>query len=78
MDKKTEEIKKEKNQIYEEIEIEKDYDYKFNVLIIGDTLVGKSCLFFHFEDNKFHESFSPTIGLDLRSKLMKVKVKILN
>ena len=48
MDKKTEEIKKEKNQIYEEIEIEKDYDYKFNVLIIGDTLVGKSCLFLPF------------------------------
>ena len=37
--------------------------------------MGKSCLFFHFEDNKFHESFSPTIGLDLRSKLMKVKGK---
>ena len=73
MDKKNEQIEKEKNQINEKIY--KDYDYRFKVSIIGDSFVGKSCLLLHFVDNAFSENFVPTIGVDFRIKKMKVKEK---
>ena len=73
MDKKNEQIEKEKNQINEKIY--KDYDYRFKVSIIGDSDVGKSCLLFHFEDNAFHKNLVPTIGVDFHTKKMKVKEK---
>ena len=73
MDKKNEQIEKEKNQINEKIY--KDYDYSFKVSIIGDSGVGKSCLLLHFEDNAFNENFVPTIGVDVHIKKMKVKEK---
>ena len=73
MDKKNEQIEKEKNQINEKIY--KDYDYRFKVSIIGDSGVGKSCLLLHFKDNAFNENLVPTIGVDFHIKKMKVKEK---
>ena len=74
MDKKNEQIEKEKNQILNE-KIYKDYDYRFKVSIIGDSGAGKSCLLLHFKDNAFNENFVPTIGVDVHIKKMKVKEK---
>ena len=73
MDKKNEQIEKEKNQINEKIY--KDYDYRFKVSIIVDSGVGKSCLLLHFEDNAFNENLVPTIGVEFHIKKMKVKEK---
>jgi len=71
MDKKTEQIKKEKNQKNEESEI----DDRFKITLIGDSGAGKSCLLLRFSDNEFQENFIPTIGVDFRSKNIKVKEK---
>ena len=71
MDKKTEQIKKEKNQTNEESEIE----YIFKITLIGDSGTGKSCLLLRFGDNAFEENFVSTIGVDFRIKKIKVKEK---
>ena len=71
MDKKTEQIKKEKNQKNEEIKI----DNTFKITLIGDSGAGKSCLLLRFSDNKFQKNFYSTIGVDFRFKNIKVKEK---
>ena len=71
MDKKTEQIKKEKNQKNEEIKI----DNTFKITLIGDSGAGKSCLLLRFSDNKFQKNYLPTIGVDFRYIYIKVKEK---
>ncbi|KAN0035392.1 hypothetical protein ACTA71_004658 [Dictyostelium dimigraforme] len=46
------------------------YDYLFNILVIGDTGVGKSSITERFTKNKFKEDFIPTIGIDFHSKIV--------
>jgi len=54
----------------------KDYDYIFKIVLIGDTSVGKSCLLTRFADDQFSESYVTTIGVDFRFKTMIVCDKI--
>lgn len=39
-------------------------DYLFNILLIGDSGVGKSCLLLRFADDNFNNNYISTIGVD--------------
>ena len=49
-----------------------------NIILIGDSGVGKSNLFSRYFQNKFEEIFISTIGLDKKTKLIKYKNKFYN
>lgn len=49
-----------------------DYDYLFKMVLVGNSSVGKTCLFLQYSDNVFTESFMPTIGVDFRIKTMEL------
>ena len=45
---------------------DREYDYLFKLLLIGDSGVGKSCLLLRFADDEYQEHFNSTIGVDFR------------
>ena len=47
-----------------------------NIILIGDSGVGKTNLFSRYFQNKFEENFITTIGLDKQTKLIKYKNKL--
>lgn len=49
-----------------------DYDYLFKMVMVGNSSVGKTCLFLQYSDSVFNESFMPTIGVDFRIKSMEI------
>ena len=54
--------------------------YIIKILTLGDTTVGKSSIVLRFSDNKFDDYKFPTIGIDFKTKYIKVKgasVKVL-
>lgn len=46
----------------------KKSDYRFKVVLVGDSAVGKSCLLLRFADDTFNESYISTIGVDFVSE----------
>lgn len=52
-----------------------DYDYLFKISIIGDSSVGKSSLLLKYSDDIFYKYLSSTIGVDFRSKIIKLDDK---
>jgi len=44
------------------VEMSKNYDYLFKVLLCGDSGVGKTCLLCQFVDNEVRKSHIATIG----------------
>ena len=54
----------------------KDYDYIFKLVLIGDTCVGKCCILVRFSDDIFDDNYVTTIGVDFRFKTMVVKNKV--
>lgn len=56
-------------------------DYTLKILTIGESAVGKTCILLRFTDNKFLVNHITTIGIDYKSKTIKmgqktVKLKI--
>ena len=54
--------------------------YIIKILTLGDTTVGKSSIVLRFSDDVFDDTIFSTIGIDLKTKFMKVKdstVKVL-
>ncbi|KAJ5070769.1 gtp-binding protein yptm2 [Anaeramoeba ignava] len=58
------------------MEIQKDYDYKINILLVGDYRVGKSSLSLRYFEDKFQDSYISTIGVDFKLKTIEMNEKI--
>ena len=56
---------------------DKEYDYIFKLLIIGDSHVGKSSLLLRLSDNNFDPDFNTTIGIDFKIKMIELEDKII-
>ncbi len=54
----------------------REYDYLFKIVIIGNSAVGKSSLLLRFTDDSFNETHLATIGVDFRFRTMEVGDKI--
>ena len=54
---------------------EKEYDYLFKVLFVGDSGVGKTQIINKFVENNFLENCVSTIGVDFKIKEVEVKNK---
>ncbi|CAF4252020.1 unnamed protein product, partial [Rotaria sordida] len=50
-------------------------DYLFNLLIIGDSGVGKSSFLLRFAEDIFDESYIATIGVDFKTRTIKINGK---
>ncbi len=46
--------------------------YSLKVVVVGDPAVGKSSLIRRFAENKFDDSYSPTLGADFNLKIVKL------
>jgi len=54
----------------------KEYDYLFKIVIIGNSAVGKSSLLMRFTDDNFNESHLATIGVDFKFRILDVDGKV--
>ena len=54
------------------IEEKPEGKYSLKMVVIGDPSVGKSSLIRRFSDDKFDESYTPTIGTDFNLKIVKL------
>lgn len=51
-------------------------DYKFKLVTVGDSGVGKSCLLERFSQDVFDESHAATVGVDFRSVVTMVRGRL--
>ena len=51
------------------------FDYKYKLLVVGDSGVGKSCLLDCFKEETFINEKKPTVGIDFKFKHIQVKDK---
>jgi Ras-related protein Rab-1A len=54
---------------------DKDYEFIFKVLLLGNSNVGKSSLFLRFVDDIWNDTFVPTIGVDFKIKTFDIDGK---
>ena len=57
------------------IMMEKEYDYIFKVLLVGNSDVGKSSLILRYVDQIWNDVFVPTIGVDFKVKSLEIENK---
>lgn len=50
-------------------------DYKISLIMIGDSMVGKTSFLLKFEDENANISHSPTIGIDFKVKNINIDGK---
>ena len=54
---------------------QKKYDYLFKLLLIGDSEVGKTCIFVRFSEDAFNSTFISTIGIDFKIRTVEIDDK---
>ena len=54
-----------------------NYDYLFDLRLVGDSSVGKTGLLLRFADNIFSETLTCTIGVDSRRRTFELDGKII-
>ena len=54
---------------------DKQYEFIFKVLLLGNSNVGKSSLFLRFVDDIWNDTFVPTIGVDFKIKTLEIDGK---
>ena len=54
---------------------DKEYEFIFKVLLLGNSNVGKSSLFLRFVDDLWNDTFVPTIGVDFKIKTLEIDGK---
>ena len=54
---------------------DKEYEFIFKVLLLGNSNVGKSSLFLRFVDDIWNDTFVPTIGVDFKIKTLEIDGK---
>ncbi|XP_035667132.1 ras-related protein Rab-12-like [Branchiostoma floridae] len=54
---------------------QRPFDYKFQLILIGDRGVGKTCILERFSDDTFSISSKSTVGVDFKIKTIKTKGK---
>lgn len=59
-------------------EVNKDFDYKFKIILVGDSGVGKSSLLQRYSDGFYDAKLFSTVGCDWRSKGLVVGGKYVN
>ncbi|CAI2731485.1 unnamed protein product [Schistosoma spindalis] len=52
------------------------FDYQFRVIIIGDSMVGKSSLMKSFVEGNFTPVSDPTIGVDFFSRTVRIQEEV--
>ena len=52
-----------------------NFDYLVKILLIGESGVGKTCILQQFIESKFSVNHLPTIAIDFRMKILKIKEK---
>ncbi len=50
-------------------------DFVFKLVLVGDTPVGKSCLALRFADDTYTENGGMTIGIDFKTRTLKLDGK---
>ena len=72
---------KEEQQINDDCEIlQSDYshfDFKFKIIVIGDSGVGKTSLTCRASSGEYQENMPPTVGIEYFPFVLKYKEKIL-
>ena len=53
--------------------LEPPYHYQFRLILIGDSMVGKSTLLRVLSDGHFNESIDPTVGVDFFAKIIEIR-----
>jgi Ras-related protein Rab-1A len=56
---------------------EKEYDYLFKILLIGDAAVGKSSILLKYTEGVFNTNYMSTIGIDFRIKSFEIEGKLI-
>lgn len=51
---------------------DKQFDFLFKLLLIGDSGVGKTCIIFRFIENRFMPTFITTIGIDFKIRTVEI------
>ena len=55
-----------------------EQEISFNLIIVGDSDVGKSCILLRFSENTFKPEHSMTIGVEFGTKLVRVKKNLVD
>lgn len=50
--------------------VNEEYDHVFKLILIGEPVVGKSCLLARFAHDRFTESYEATKGVDFGLKIL--------
>ena len=57
------------------LKLQQDFDFYFNILVLGDSGVGKSMILLRFAYDTHSTSFVPTVGVDQKYRNLKIKEK---